>query len=139
MIKHTLLRIGRFLNLLTKTNDLDTTNLIIILISIKLLAAPTLDYGVVGGLTSLIGLFGYRHYLKNVRDVNTDNLAKTVITDKEVVDQRLDEHSNKIDELDEKMKAAETHKIVNAQTMPNGQFNVDNVEQDFMRQFNGGR
>ena len=75
MIKHILLRIGKFLNLITETNDLDTTNLIIMLISTKLLLAPTLDYGVVGGLTSLIGLFGYRHYLKNTNDIAKAGLA----------------------------------------------------------------
>ena len=58
--------------------------------------------------------------------------AAKVITDTDKINERLDAHSDAIEDLADKYKKAERHKTMNTQTMPEGQFNVD---ANFMNQF----
>lgn len=112
-------------------NDL-LPNALIIAFALKVILAPTLDFAQSSVVISLITLFGYRHYLRHFANVNEQNLQAKIVSDKDIVDQRLDAHSDAIEELKDKYQKAEAHKIANTPTMPDGQFNVD---QHFMNQF----
>lgn len=98
-MKQFLIKLGNFLNLLTEDGSLDTTNIIIVLISAKLLIAPELNYGVVSGMVALIVSFSYKHYLYHVE-------KQSESTDLETIIQQLQEHKKTIVDLKAKVESA---------------------------------